>query len=171
VSAPGERRRDDPQDLADDTTRHRRAHGRNSAISTPTIAEIDRNIYLGRTGATERPYADDPVRRYADPADLARHQTMWDQAESWRADNQRQQDERNAEVETTRLAEIEKRRTNARADLERELERRFLLNPAATPADWEAVRDQAIREALMAAADPIAEARAALLKSGGFPRF
>ena len=51
--------------------------------STMTAAELNANIYIGKTMQIERPYADDPVRRYANPDDLARHQRMWDQAKAW----------------------------------------------------------------------------------------
>ena len=126
------------------------------------------NEFIGRTIRLPRPRADDE-RKYLDPADLAAHQRRWDSAESQRVENVKAQDSRSASVEATRLAEIEARQVAARADLERELERRFMTQPAATAADWAACRDILVREALLAAPDPIAEQRAELLRTGAFP--
>ena len=137
--------------------------------TTFDIAEINANIYLGKTATTERPYADDPVRRYADPADLARHQRMWDQAKAWDDDNRRRRDERIAAVEATRLAEIEQRRTAARDRMEADVRRDFLARPGVDESDWQRLKDRLIDDVLLATPSPVAQARAALLKSGAFP--
>jgi len=137
--------------------------------STMSSTTFKTNEYIGQTTRTSRPVVDD-ARIYRDPADLAAHQARWDAAETQRLHNQRQQDERNAEVERTRLAEIEQRQVAARADLESALKREFMSNAAATIADWDAVKDQKVREYLMAS-NPVAEARAELVRAGAGPRF
>jgi len=137
--------------------------------NTMTAAEANANRYTGRTGRIARPYLDGGV--YLDAADLLAEQLAWDQAAAWDVESRRSQDARVAQVESARLAADEARQVAARADLERELERRFMTQPAATAADWEACRDILVREALLAAPDPVAEARAELLRSGRYARF
>lgn len=134
-----------------------------------TTQTMTTNPYIGQTTRTPRP-AETDARTYRDPADLAAHQGRWDAAEAQRLHNERQQTERNAEVERKRLAEIEQSRATARADLEASLRREFMSHPAATEHDWQAVKEQTVREALMAS-NPIAEARAELVRAGAFPRF
>ena len=138
-------------------------------MTTPmTIQEIDRNPYLGRTKQIERPYADDPVRTYADPADLARHQRQWDQAKAWADEGRRRQDERIAAVDAERAAADEARRLAARADLEGAVKARFLSRPGVDEADWQRLGPELIDAELLAMPDPVAQARAELLKSGAF---
>jgi len=135
--------------------------------STPTIQEIDRNIYVGHTREVPRPTADD-ARIYFDVADLTKHQQLWDVAHRWDTENDQLGAERNAKLGSDRAEAAERHQREARADLEARLRRDFLLNPAATEADWAAVKDQKIRDYLMTS-DPIAEQRAELLRTGRYP--
>lgn len=102
-----------------------------------TAEEINRNIYLGKTTTTERPFADDPVRRYADPPDLARHQRMWDQAKQWDDGNAKARADHLAAVAADRETEAAKQKASLRADLEARLRSAYLANPATTVNDWE----------------------------------
>ena len=54
--------------------------------------------------------------------------------------------------------------------MEARLQRDFLLNPAATEHDWQAVKELRVREALMAS-NPIEAEKARLRRSGAYARF
>ena len=139
--------------------------------TTFDIAEIDRNIYLGKTATIERPFAEDPVRRYADPADLARHQRQWDAAKAWADEDAAIGEARRAKLDANRDADATRRQAKARADLEAAVKQRFLSRAGATAADWERLKGQLIDAELLAMPDPVEEQKAALLRSGAYPRF
>jgi hypothetical protein len=136
---------------------------------TTTIADINKNAYIGRTATTPRPSATDPGMA-AFPDTLARHQQHWDTAKRWDDENAQARVDRAARVEADRQAEAERRQVNARADLEAKLRREFLLNPAATVTDWEAVKDHRIREALLAG-NPVEVEKARLRELTQYGRF
>ena len=118
-----------------------------------------------------RPFADDPVRRYADPADLARHQRQWDLAKAWADGDAAIGEARRAKLDVDRADDERRRQVAARADLERAVEARFMARAGATEADWERLKGQLIDAELLAMPDPVEEQKAALLRSGAYPRF
>lgn len=136
-------------------------------MSTPTIQEIDKNVYLGKTATIPRPTADDRGMG-GFPDTLSRHQRAWDEAKRWDDENARLRADRHAEVEATRRAEIERRHTEARADLEADLRRRFLATGLATVADWEAAKVGLIAKALAETPDAVELAKAEMARSGQY---
>jgi len=136
-----------------------------------TADELNANRYVGHTATTERPYADDPVRRYANPDDLARHQRQWDQAKAWDDENAKARADRLAAVETDREAEAERNQAKARADLEADVKRRFMARGHVTENDWERLKGQLIDRELVSAPNPTEVEKARLLATGQYPRF
>ena len=137
--------------------------------TTFNIAEINKNIYLGKTKQIERPYADDPVRRYADPADLARHQRQWDQAKAWADEGAAIGEARRAKLDAARAEDAERRRLAARADPEADVKRRFMAQGHVDEGDWERLKGQKIDQALLEMPDPVEQAKAELRRSGRYP--
>ena len=133
-----------------------------------TVAELNRNPFTGKTRHVPRPFADDPASVYYDSADLRRHQQQWDQAKSWDDDNAQLQKDRTDKIEADRTAQIEADRAKARADLEADLRRRYLLNPAATVNDWEAAKADLVAKALAEMASPVESEKARLLATGTY---
>ena len=132
-----------------------------------TVAEINRNPFTGKTRHVPRPFAEDPNVVYLDEAHLRQKQSQWDAAEQWRAEDAAIGEARRAKLDADRAEEAKQRQIAARADLEAGLRRDFLLNPAATENDWAAVKEQRVREALMAS-NPIEDAKAEMRRSGRY---
>jgi len=140
-------------------------------MTNPTIDELNRNIYLGKTATTERPYAADPVRRYANPDDLARHQRLWDQARARADQNAKLHAARIAKVDTDREAEATRRQVAARADLEATVKQRFLSKAGATVNDWERLKGQLTDQELLETPNPIEVEKAKMRRTGAYNLF
>ena len=138
-----------------------------STTTRPSIAEITKNPFLGRTATTPRPYAEDPNVTYLDEAHLRQKQSQWDAAERWRAEDAALGEARRAQLDADRQAEATRRQVAARADLEAGLRREFLLNPAATENDWQVVKEQRVREALLAH-NPVEAEKVKLRATGAY---
>jgi len=137
--------------------------------TTMTPAEANANPFLGRTATTPRPHLDGGT--YFDGADLRHRQGQWDAAKSWAAEGAALGEARRVALDAARTEDERRRQQEARADLESTLRARFLGQGHTTAADWERLGPALIDQALLETPDPGAEARAALLKSGAFPRF
>jgi len=139
--------------------------------STINIAEIDKNIYLGKTERIARPFAEDPKVIYADEADLRRQQGQWDAAKAWADEDAAIGEARRAKLDADRAEDAERRRLAARADLEADVKRRFMAQGHVDEGDWERLKGQKIDQALLEMPDPVEQAKAEILRSGVYARF
>jgi len=136
----------------------------------PTIAQIDKNPYLGRTATTPRPAATD-TGAAGFPDTLARHQQLWDEAKAWADGNAKTRADRLAKIDADREAEATRRQQAARADLEATVKQRFMAQRGATVNDWERLKGELIDRELIAAPNPIEVEKAKMRRSGAYNLF
>jgi len=136
-----------------------------------TIAEINKNVYLGKTATTPRPYAEDPNVVYADEADLRRRQGQWDAAKAWTDEDAKLRADRTAKLDADREADATRRKQETRADLEAAVKARFMAQRGVDEADWARLKGELIDRELLSAPNPIEAERARLLATGQYPRF
>jgi hypothetical protein len=129
------------------------------------IADLNSNVYLGKTTTVPRPTVDNG--RYFDAKHLDEHQRMWDAAEAWRAEAEQRNTDRLKKLQDDREAEATQRRAAERSDLEAELKRQFLAKPGALESDWTEDRKQRELDAYFdRQPSGIEQAKARLLRSG-----
>jgi len=136
----------------------------------PTIAQIDKNPYLGRTATTPRPAATD-TGAAGFPDTLARHQRLWDEAKAWADGSARIGEERRAKLDADREAEAERRQASARADLEAAVKARFMAQRGVDENDWQRLKGELIDRELISAPNAVEAEKARLLATGRYPRF
>jgi len=140
-------------------------------MTNPTIAQLDKNPYLGRTATTPRPFLADPNVVYFDEAHLRQKQSQWDAAERWRAEGAAIGEARRAALDADREADATRRQVAARADLEAAVKAQFLSKAGATVNDWERLKGELIDRELLETPNPIEVEKARLLATGRYPRF
>lgn len=114
---------------------------------------IRQNQFSGKTDQVERPSPTDPIHRFKSPEQLAKLQTDWDQAEHWRKEriavverNKAERDSKEAASAAAAQAQRDARLAAQRDQTLRMLKTRYLAVPGMSEKDWEADRDQVLRE-------------------------
>lgn len=152
-----------------------------SPLDQVDTSNLKNNEFLGYTregtpGYKPRPTAADGPYRHA-PADaLEAAQEQWDAAEKWAKQNDKLRADRIAKEAAAQTAAGKQRmdaeiakRSEARAKLEASLKSRFMMNLAATEADWAAAKDSIIARELedqAVAADRAARANSRRMYDG-----
>jgi len=139
--------------------------------TTFDVAELNRNIFIGKTGRIARPWADDPDTVYYDEASLREQQRRWDQAKSWDDHNAKLGADRLAKLDADREADATRRQQEARADLEAAVKQRFMAQRGVDESDWERLKGELIDRELISAPNAVEAEKAKMRRSGAYNLF
>ena len=116
-------------------------------------SEVRENRFSGKTARIERPTADHPQYRYSSPEQLAKAQTEWDVADKWKlereryvADTDRARQARHKAEAVAAQAKRDERLAAQRDQTLTMLKARYLAVPGMTDNDWEADKEQVLRD-------------------------
>jgi len=124
-----------------------------TSLNDADMRDIRDNRFSGKTARIERPTSDQPAFRYSSPDQLAKLQADWDVADGWRkerensiaAGEKERADKRTAD-EAAAKAKMDARTATKRDQTFAMLRTRYLAVPGMREADWEADKDQVLRD-------------------------